>query len=51
MEMLIDRLRPFFENKKLKGKWVIIVAISAEGLKCCDPMLQMFYMIFDHVGI
>jgi hypothetical protein len=49
MKMLIDRLRPFVKNKKLKGKRAIIVAPSAEGLKACDPMLQMYHMIFDYV--
>jgi hypothetical protein len=51
MKMLIDRLRPFVENKKLKGKRAIIVEPSAEGPKACDPMLQMFRIMFDYVGI
>lgn len=51
MKMLIDRFRPFVENKKLKVKGAIIVAPCAEGLKDCAPMLQMFCVIFDYVGI
>jgi len=51
MKMLIDRMRPFVENKKLEGKRAIIVCPSAEGPKACDPMLDMFERMFKYIKI
>ena len=46
MKMLIDRMRPFVENKKLGGKRAVVVAPSAEGQAACDPLLEMFRRMF-----
>ncbi len=51
MKMLIDRMRPFVENKKLEGKRVIIVCPSAEGPQACEPMLDMFDRMFKYIKV
>ena len=49
MKLLIDRMRPFVENKKLRGKKAVVVAPSAEGAKACDPLLEMFRRMFEYL--
>ena len=44
--MLVDRMRPFVENKQLKGKRAVVVSASAEGPDACDPLLEMFRRMF-----
>ena len=51
MKLLIDRLRPFIASRKLNGKKGLIVAPSEEGPGCCGPLLEMFRMSFDYLGI
>jgi multimeric flavodoxin WrbA len=51
MKLLIDRLRPFIANEKLKHKKALIVAPSAEGEMACTPLLEMFSMSFDYLGM
>ncbi|MCW8801893.1 MAG: flavodoxin family protein [Candidatus Bathyarchaeota archaeon] len=51
MKMLIDRMRPFVENKKLEGKLVVIVSASAEGPVACEPMLEMFERMFTYIKV
>jgi multimeric flavodoxin WrbA len=51
MKMLIDRMRPFVENKKLDGKRAAIVCPSAEGPKACEPMLEMFERMFKYIKV
>lgn len=51
MKMLIDRMRPFVENKKLEGKRAIIVSPSAEGPVACEPMIDMFERMFSYIKI
>jgi multimeric flavodoxin WrbA len=51
MKMLIDRMRPFVENNKLKGKRAVVVAPSAEGTEACGPLLEMFRLSFKYLGI
>ena len=51
MKMLIDRMRPFVENKKLSGKRVVIVSSSAEGPVACKPMLDMFEKMFAYINV
>jgi len=45
MKLLIDRLRPYVEAKRLRGKRVV-VSPSAEGPVACDPLLEMFRRMF-----
>ena len=51
MKLLIDRLRPFIANGKLKGKKGIVVAPSEEGPKACGPLVKMFQMSFEYLGM
>ena len=46
MKMLVDRMRPFVENKQLRGKRAVVVSPSAEGPVACDPLLEMFRRMF-----
>jgi multimeric flavodoxin WrbA len=51
MKLLFDRMRPYGEKGELKGKKGVIVAPSAEGATCCGPLIKMFRMSFDYLGI
>jgi multimeric flavodoxin WrbA len=51
MKMLIDRMRPFVANGKLRNKKAIVVTPSAEGPEACDPLLEMFLRSFRYLGI
>jgi len=51
MKLLIDRLRPYIASRKLTGKKGMIVVPSEEGPGCCGPLLQMFAMSFDYLGM
>lgn len=51
MKLLLDRMRPYGANGKLKGKKAVLVAPSAEGARCCGPLIKMFRMSFDYLGI
>jgi multimeric flavodoxin WrbA len=51
MKMLMDRMRPFVANGKLKGKRAVVVAPSAESAKACGPMIEMFRMSFAYLGV
>ena len=51
MKLLIDRMRPFAANKKLKGKKWIMVAPAQEGAKACKPLVEMFSLSFDYLGM
>ncbi len=51
MKLFIDRLRPFIASGKLKGKKGLVVVPSEEGSGCCGPLLEMFRMSFDYLGM
>ncbi|MCK9567008.1 MAG: flavodoxin family protein [Methanothrix sp.] len=51
MKLFIDRLRPYIASRKLAGKKGLIVTPSEEGAACCGPLLQMFSMSFDYLGM
>jgi multimeric flavodoxin WrbA len=51
MKLLIDRMRPYIANKKLKGKKALVVTPSEEGAKACSPLLEMFRKSFDYLGM
>ena len=46
MKLLIDRLRPYAANKKLKGKKALLITPAAEGPSACKPIIEMFRMSF-----
>lgn len=49
MKLLIDRMRPYVTNGKLKGKKAFVVTPAAEGPDACGPMIDMFRMSFDYL--
>lgn len=51
MKLFIDRLRPYIASGKLKGKVGVVVAPSEEGPGCCGPLMEMFRMSFDYLGM
>ncbi len=51
MKLLIDRLRPFIASNKLKGRKGIVVVPSEEGPSCCGPLVEMFRMSFNYLGM
>lgn len=51
MKLLLDRMRPYVANGKLKGKQALVVVPAAEGAKACGPLLQMFRLSFDYIGV
>jgi len=46
MKLLIDRLRPYYKNEKLKGKKAILLLPAGSGAGDCDLTIQMFRRIF-----
>ena len=51
MKLLIDRMRPFSANMKLRGKQWIAVAPAQEGAGACKPLLEMLSLSFDYLGM
>jgi multimeric flavodoxin WrbA len=51
MKLLFDRMRPFAANGKVKGKRGIVVSPAGGGPKCCGPLVEMFRMSFDYLGM
>ena len=51
MKTLLGRMRPFVENKKLKGKRAVLVAPAAEGPKTCDKLVEMFCLSFKYLDV
>jgi len=51
MKLLIDRMRPFVENRKLKDKKWAIVSPSAEGPHSCRLLVEMLRLSCDYLGM
>ena len=51
MKLLIDRMRPFVANKKLKGKKWVIVSPSAEGPNSCRLLVEMLRLSCNYLGM
>jgi len=51
MKLLIDRMRPFIASGKLKGKRGVVVTPSEEGESCSGPLMEMFRMSFEYLGM
>jgi len=45
-KLFIDRLRPYYLNKKLKGKKGAIILSAGSGKSDCDLTIEMFKRIF-----
>ena len=51
MKLLVDRMRPYAANGKMKGKRWVIIASSLEGARACGPLVEMFRLSFDYLGM
>ena len=51
MKLLIDRMRPYVANGKLRGKKAVVVTPAAEGPDACGPMMDMFRLSFDYLEV
>jgi len=51
MKLLIDRVRPYVANGKLKGKKAVVISPAAEGPSACGPLIEMFRMSFDYLEV
>jgi len=51
MKLLMDRMRPFVTNEKIRGKKGAVVASSGEETKSCEPLIEMFHLTFDYLGM
>lgn len=51
MEAFIDRLRPYYVNKKLDHKKAIVVLSAGSGKPDCDLTIEMFERIFKTLGM
>jgi len=51
MKLFIDRLRPYIASEKLRGKAGVVVAPSEEGPECCGPLVEIFRMSFEYLGM
>jgi len=51
MKLLIDRIRPFVANEKLRGKKGAIVVPSGDETKVSGALVEMFRLIFDYLGM
>ncbi len=50
-KMLIDRFRPYFVNKKLKGKKAALILPAGSGAGDCDLTTEMFKRSFKALGV
>ncbi len=51
MKLLLDRLRPYYGNQRLKGKKSILILPAGVGEKDCDLTIEMFGRAFNSLGI
>ncbi len=51
MKLLFDRMRPFAANGGVEGKRGIVVSPAGAGPKSCGPLVEMFRMSFDYLGM
>jgi len=50
-KLLLDRLRPYYSNKKLKGKKAALILPAGDGESDCDLTIEMFSRSFKALGI
>lgn len=51
MKLLMDRLLPYSETDRLKGKQAVLVIPSAEGADACGSVVKMFRLSLDYLGM
>ena len=50
-KLLVDRMRPFVANGRVKGKKWVLVTPAAEGPEVCRPLFQMMRLSFNYLGM
>lgn len=50
-KLLLDRLRPYYTNKKLTGKKATLLLPAGTGATDCDLTIEMFKRSFDALGV
>jgi len=50
-KLLIDRLRPYYVNKKLKDKKAAVILSAGSGSSDCDLTIEMFKRIFSSLEV
>lgn len=51
MKLMIDRLRPYFKNRRLAGKKAALILPAGSGEDDCDLAIAMFRRIFETLEI
>ena len=51
MKLLMDRMRPYGANKKLKGKKAVVISPAGEGPSACGPLVEMFRKSIEYLGM
>ncbi len=51
IKQLFDRLRPYFDNRRLEGKKAVLVAPAGDGPGDADLLVEMFRRSFEMLGI
>ena len=50
-KLLLDRFRPYYVNKKLKGKRAALILPAGSGASDCDLTIEMFKRSFEALGV
>ena len=50
-KLLLDRLRPYYANKKMRGKKGVLLLPAGSGEGDCDLTIEMFKRSFDALGV
>ena len=50
-KLLLDRLRPYYANKKLTGKKAVLLLPAGTGEIDCDLTIEMFKRSFEALGV
>ena len=50
-KLMLDRLRPYYSNKKLAGKKAALMLTAGDGESDCDLTIEMFRRSFKALGI
>jgi multimeric flavodoxin WrbA len=50
-KLMLDRLRPYFYNKRLNGKKAVLLLPAGTGETDCDLTIEMFRRSFEVLGV
>jgi len=51
LKLLVDRLRPYYRNKRLEGKKAALILPAGSGETDCDLTIEMLKRTFEALGI